>query len=79
MAKYQLDWVKIVDFSLIASYLSGWTFFWIWSQCILVISCESTNMWYFIHADSKSIVFVSEKRKKIRGFEKARLSVKFFP
>ena len=33
MAKYQLDWVKIVDFSLIASYFSGWTFFWIWSQC----------------------------------------------
>ena len=33
MAKYKLDWVKIVHFSLIASYFSGWTFFWIWSQC----------------------------------------------
>ena len=34
MAKYQLDWVEIVDFSLIASYFSGWMFFWIWSQCV---------------------------------------------
>ena len=34
LTKFHNNWTKIVDFLVIAFYFPGWTFFWIWSQCV---------------------------------------------